>query len=106
MNINGKEIGLRYTVGCAAWFAEYVNAHQDEAVISIYAKLMPKMNEAYVRTYGGETITEDEIMDMDFSEMMEVKEELEAIIKCDSKTTVEVAEPKGKKGKKNDVRQN
>ena len=107
MNINGKEIGLRYTTGTAIWWQEYIQRDPSVAADRVAIQLAVKMSEAYARVNGGESLTEEELTDMEYDEFIKLREEIMIIMKIDSQTTIETKEPKskGKNAKSADVKQ-
>lgn len=100
MVINGREIGLRYTVGVNIWMQEFALNEPDTPATRLYMLMAVKMSEAYARTNGGEALTEEELIDMDLEDFARIKDEIDVVMKLDSKTTVEAQEPKGKGKKK------
>ena len=107
MNINGKEIGLRYTTGIAIWWQEYVHKEPDIAADRLMVLLAVRMSEAYARVNGGDSLTEDELMDLEYEEFEKLRDEVTISMKLDSMTTVETKEPKlkGKNAKSATVKQ-
>lgn len=97
MEINGKEVGFRYSVGVNIWLQELTIRDPDIPPTKMYMLLAVEMSKAYARANGTEALTEDELLEMDLQDFQAIMSEVDIMIKMDKKTTVEIAEPKGKK---------
>lgn len=96
MKINGKDIGLRYTTGTAIWWQEFIKTDPDVAADRVAVLLAVKMSEAYARVNGGDKVTEEELIDMEYDDFLKLRDEIMTIMKLDSQTSIETKEPKGK----------
>lgn len=96
MQINGREVGFRYTVQAHIESTEFAQKNPEAALARVYALVAVRCSESWARINGGTPLTEDEVLDLDFETFEKIRDEIDAQITVDSKTTVEAAEPKGK----------
>lgn len=96
MQINGREVGFRYTVQAHIESTEFAQKNPEAALARVYTLVAVRCSESWARINGGTPLTEDEVMDLDFETFNKIRDEIDAQITVDSKTTVEAAEPKGK----------
>lgn len=96
VEINGKEIGLRYTVKTHLAFLEWVEANEKAALDVGYVHIIPIMSESYAKVNGGNVLTAEEIEEMDYTDFAALKEEARIVMNLDSRQQIETKEPKGK----------
>lgn len=96
MQINGREIGLRYTTGVRIEFAEFVRDNENDVLDRFNVLRIVRMSEAYTRKNGGTPLTEEELLDMEYADFAKLVKEADIVMDLDSRTTVEV-DDKGKK---------
>lgn len=96
MQINGREVGFRYTVQAHIDSTEFAQKNPEAALARIYAMLAVTCSQSWARIHGGQALTEEEVLELDFDTFSKIRDEIDAQITTDSKTTVEAAEPKGK----------
>lgn len=96
VTINGREIGLRYTVKTHLSFLEWVEANEKASMDAGYLHIIPIMSESYAKKNSGEALTVEDIEDMDYADFAALKEEARIVMSLDSRQQVETKEPKGK----------
>ena len=99
LEINGREIGLTYTVGAHCEFQDWIvkrgkDVSADHGVVQ-KALIMSK---AYCEKNGGSPLTYEEVKDLPFYVLLELAEAVAKQEAKDSERTVETEEPKGKNG--------
>lgn len=106
MIINGREVGLFYSVGAHCAYSEYLIKHPDESVSSAVIQKAVLMNKAWLDAQKKEgntdlpaALTRDELYSLPMAVLNELIKEIDAQEKADSEVTVETQEPKGKKAK-------
>lgn len=106
MVINGREIGLFYSVGAHCAYSDYLIKNPEDSVSSAIIQKAILMNKAWLdtRKQAGETdlpkaLTRDELYALPMAVLNQLADEVAAQEKADTEVTVEVAEPKGKNGK-------
>ena len=96
VEINGKEIRLRYTVKTHLAFLEWVEANEKASMDAGYLHIIPIMSESYAKANGGDVLTAEDIEEMDYSDFVALKEEARIVMSLDSRQQIETKEPKGK----------
>lgn len=106
MEINGREVGLFYSVGAHCAYSEYIIKNPEESVSTAIIQKAMIMNKAWLeaRKKAGETdlpapLTREELFSLPMYVLNELTEAITAQEKADSEVTVETEEPKGKKAK-------
>lgn len=102
MNINGRDVGLVYTVGVLCNIADYMKDNPDVSGVRLTVFAAVEMSKAYCAIHGGEPLTEAEVLAMPGSKFQELDETIKAVQENDSEQTVET-EPVKEKGKKKDA---
>lgn len=97
MQINGREVGLTYTIGVMCEIGDYVKKHADASNVDVLVTCLIEMSKAYCAVHGGDPVTKEEIKSLPGSMYEQLQAEVLAIQEGDSATTVETKPVKGKK---------
>ena len=98
--INGREIGLAYTVKAHCDFTDWIVKHgQDVSADHALAQKAIIMSQAYCDKNGGKPLTLEELKDQPFYVLKELGEAVDEQELKDSERTVETETPPGKKEK-------
>lgn len=104
MQINGREVGLFYSVGAHCAYSEYLIKHPEDSVSSAIIQKALLMNKAWLeaRKREGDTdlpkpLTRDELNMLPMAVLNQLADEVAAQEKADSEVTVEAETRKNAK---------
>lgn len=109
MEINGREVGLFYSIQAHCEYSEYLIKNPEESVAAAIIHKAILMNKAWLAAQKAEGVedlpkplTREELGRLPVSVLNQLGEAIQKQEKKDSEVTVETEEPKGKKGKSAD----
>lgn len=95
LEINGREIGLSYSVWAHCEFNDWVVKNAERSYVSAIVQKAAIMSKAYCRIHGGEPLTVKEILDLPEYVFEDLAIAVNDQEKADSTRTVEVEADQG-----------
>ena len=99
MRINGREIGLLYTIGAFCDYNDYLVANPEVSIARANMQKAVIMSKAYCEVNGGEPLTLEEVKKLPVYVIDELFPAIQAAEKAGTERTVETQEKKDQ-GKK------